>query len=457
MTQVIAPEGLRTFFIVWFGQMISVIGSGLTQFGLAIWVFIETDSVTSLALVILAGAVPAIVVGPFAGTIVDRIDRRLVMLAADTMAGAATLTLALLWIAGNLEFWHILLVAGVGSVANAFQEPAYLASVTLLVPKRHLNRANGLTNANQALGFVLTPILAGVLLGTIGIGGILLIDFGTFLFAVGTLLFVRFPRPKRIDEDEEGDQSLWEGTVAGLRYLTLRRGLLLFLFLAAALNFLLGFINVLAFPLILSFTNEAMMGTIMSAIGVAMLAGSVVASAWGGPQGRMRFILSAMMLGGVFLAITGMRASALWVAVWMMGFMVLVPIINATSQALWQTKVEPIYQGRVFATRRVIATIATPVAYLLAGPLADNVFEPLLAGGGLADSVGRIIGTGPGRGIGLMFVIMGLGVTVVALIGFTIKPLRNVESDLPDVIDDPLDDRELDPESPETISDSTPG
>ena len=294
---------------------------------------------------------------------------------------------------------------------------------------------------------VLTPILAGVLVGTVGIGGILVIDFVSFLFAVGTLLVVRIPRPEP-SSTREPEESLWQGTVDGLRYLWVRTGLLLFLVLAAILNFLLGFTNVLFFPLFLSFTSEAVLGSAMSVVGLGMLAGSVAASAWGGPNGRIRFILLTIAVGGVFIALAGLRASALWIAAWAFGLMVLVPVINATSQALWQTKVAPDYQGRVFATRRVIATIAAPLAYLLAGPLADGVFEPLMTDGGrLAGSLGSVMGTGSGRGIGLMFVVMGLSATVVSLLGFAIRPLRNVERDLPDVIPDapPVDEMAVEP------------
>lgn len=427
---------MRTFFTVWIGQLVSIIGSGLTQFGLAIWVFTETGSVTSLASVIIAGAVPAIIVGTFAGAVVDRVDRRRLMIGADTVTGLGAAALAALFFMDTVQLWHILLVAGVSSTANAFQEPAWLASVPLLVPKKQLSRANGMTQANQALGLVLTPVLAGVLVGTVGIGAILAIDFATFLIAISTLLVIRIPKPKPSGAKPE-KSSLWTETWDGLTYLRKRRGLLLFLFVAAILNFLLGFTNVLTFPLVLSFASEAVLGTVMSVVGVAMLIGSIVASAWSGARQKMRFILGAMAIAGVFLAMVGGMESAVWVGVFMAAFVIFVPVINATSQTLWQSKVALDYQGRVFATRRVIATIANPVAYLLAGPLADRVFEPLMAEDGrLAESIGQLIGTGPGRGIALMFMLMGLGIVVTSLLGFLIKPLRNVEADLPDVLPD---------------------
>lgn len=428
---------MRAFFLVWGGQLVSILGSGMTRFGLAFWVYGESGSVTSLSIVILAATVPALIVGPFAGTIVDRVDRRLVMIASDSTAGAMTLALAILWLSGHLSFWHIVVVAAVGAVAEAFQSPAYMASVTLLVPKAQLNRANGLVNVNEALSQVLAPVLAGVFVASIGLGGVLAIDGITFLVAITTLVIVRIPRPEKDESGESATPSLLGETAEGLRYLRARFGMLLFLFLAAILNFLLAFNSVLIFPLLLSFTNEAVMGSVLSAIGVAMLVGSLVASAWKGPGQRMRFMLATMSVGGACVVLVGLRPSALWIAMWAAGMMLLVPLINATSQSLWQIKIAPSYQGRVFATRRVIATFASPLALILAGPLADRVFEPLMAAeGGLADTAGRLIGTGPGRGVALMYVLMGLGVVATSLGGFLVRPLRNVETEIPDAIAD---------------------
>lgn len=430
---------MRTFFIVWVGQLISVLGTGLTQFGLFFFVFGETASVTDLSFVILAASVPAIVIGPIAGTIVDRIDRRWAMIGSDTLAGLASIALAVLWFTGNLEIWHIVVTAAVSSIGQSFQEPAYMATIPLIVPKDQLNRANGMVNALQALGTVIAPVLAGVLIVTIGLGGILLIDVVTFAAAVFTLLVVRFPRPGRSEDGEtSGNGSLLRETADGFRYLNARTGLLIFLFVAAVLNFLLGFTNVLTFPLILSFANETVMGTMLSSVGLAMLAGSIVASTWKGPDRRIRFILGAVALAGVFVGLSGAKANAFWIAGWFIAFMFVIPIINATSQSLWQVKIAPHYHGRVFAVRRMIAMMAAPIAYALAGPLADNVFEPLLApDGALADSVGAVIGTGPGRGIGFMYLLMGALLALTGTLGYMIPKLRHVERDIPDAIPDP--------------------
>ncbi len=423
---------MQTFFVVWIGQLVSVVGSNLTGFGLAVWMYLETDSVTLLALIMLASTLPGIVIGPFAGALVDRFDRRKVMLISDATAGFATLVVAVLFFTDALELWHIYVMATIGSVANAFQEPAYTASVPLLVPKKHLGRANGLVQMGQAIGTLVAPVLAGLLVATTGLWGVLLADGATFVVAVTTLALVRIPRPLAARDLAGG---LWGQVVEGWQWLRARSGLFGFMLVAAGVNFLLGFMSVLFIPLYLSFTNEVVLGTAMSVLGVGMLVGSLAMGIWGGPKRRVNGMLVGIGLGGLLVATMGVDDSVFIVTAAGFVLMATVGIVNGTSQALWQIKVPPEIQGRTFSVRRMLAQFAIPVAYLAAGPLADRVFEPLLApGGGLAESVGSVIGTGPGRGIGLMFIVMGLGTVILALVAYASPAIRNLEADLPDMI-----------------------
>ncbi len=426
--------GMRTFFVVWIGQLVSVVGSNLTGFGLAIWMYLETDSVTLLALIMLASTLPGIVLGPITGALVDRWDRRKVMLVSDASAGTATLIVVLLLLTDQLELWHIYLMATIGSVANSFQEPAYTASVPLLVSKKHLGRANGLVQMGQAIGMLAAPVLAGVLVATTGLWGVLLADVATFAVAVVTLALVRIPRPEVVPS---GTERLRRQVVEGWNWLRARRGLLGFMLVVAGINFLLGFMGVLYIPLFLSFTNEVVLGTALSMMGVGMLVGSLVMGVWGGPKRRMRGMVLGIAVSGLLVASMGLDDSVYLVTAAVFLLMATVAIVNGTSQALWQTKVPPELQGRVFSVRRMVAQMAVPVTYLSAGPLADQVFEPWLAvGGGLAESVGAVIGTGPGRGIAFMFVVMGLGTVMLAVVAYVYPSIRNIEDELPDMIPD---------------------
>jgi len=192
----VRSHSVRVFALVWFGQLISITGSGLTEFGLSVWVFQRTGSTTQFALTFLAFTLPRILLSPLAGTLVDRWDRRRAMLLSDTGAALTTLAIALLLIAGRLEVWHIYIATAISSSLSAFQRPAYKATITLLVPKEHYGRASGMVSLARSIPSLVSPALAGFLIVAIGLEGVILIDFATFLFAVFTLLLVRFPRPE---------------------------------------------------------------------------------------------------------------------------------------------------------------------------------------------------------------------------------------------------------------------
>ena len=213
---------MRAFFIVWIGQLVSISGTTLSGFGMQLFVFGETGSVTQLSFVALAYTVPAVALAPLAGSIADRWDRRSIMLVSDAFAGAATLTLAILFFADSLEIWHIYAITAIGSTGNAFQEPAWMASIPLLVERKHLGRANGLVQMNQGVSIVIAPVAAGALLVTVGLGGVLLVDMATFIIGVVTLSAVSFPK---VPGKRKETTSVREDAAFGWRYLRERPGL----------------------------------------------------------------------------------------------------------------------------------------------------------------------------------------------------------------------------------------
>lgn len=431
-----SPTGWRAFLLVWAGQLVSITGTTLTGFGLQVWVFLETGSVTRLALVSLAYTLPSVLLSPVAGALVDRGDRRLIMLGADLLAGTATLVIAVLYFGGGLEIWHLYLLAGVGALGNSFQAPAWMAAIPLLVPRKHLGRANGLVTANDAVALVAAPAIAGAMLATVGLGAVLLTDVATFVAAVATLAMVRFPSPPKGEHAATG--SVRADVAAGWRYLRDRRGLLWLLTIYAGVNFVLAFVNVLLIPMIVSFASEAAAGGVLSAAGVGMLVGSLAVSAWGGPRSRrVAWIMGGIGVGGLCVIISGLRASLPVIVAGSVALMLGVPVINTTSQVIWQLKVAPEMQGRVFALRRMVSQAASPLAIALSGPLADRAFAPLLLpGGALAGSLGRVIGTGPGRGIAFLFVLAGAGTVLLAATGWLHPRVRHLEEEIPDQLAD---------------------
>ena len=433
-------QSMRTFFIIWAGQLVSIIGSGLTGFGLAVWIYEQTGQATPFALTIMFANIPQILLSPFAGALVDRWNRRKVMIAADTGSAVVTLAALLLLTVGQLAVWHIYLVAVLNSIFAAFQEPAYTASITLLVPKKDLTRANGLMQMGQALQMLIAPLLAGVLFVAIGLRGIVLIDFITFFFAVGALLLVHIPQPKSNGqaETEKPKGALWREAAFGWHYLRARQGLLGLLIYFALVNFFLNFSAVLLGPMILSFGTAAGLGTAQTVGGLGMLIGSIAMSAWGGPKRRILAVIGFIVLASFGLFVAGLQSSVLFVAIGMFILMFSIPFGSGTSQAIFQSKVEPDVQGRVFSIRTMISRSMMPLAFLIAGPLADQVFEPLLReGGALASSwVGSLVGIGPGRGIGVLFLISALVLWVASGIAFANPHIRNIETELPDVVVD---------------------
>jgi hypothetical protein len=428
---------MRVFLLIWSGQLVSLIGSGLTGFALGVWVYQRTGSATQFALISLFTMLPSIAISPLAGALVDRWDRRWAMILSDSGAALSTLAIALLLIAGRLQVWQIYVAMTISSAFSAFQWPAYSAATTLLVPKRHLGRASGMVQFGQAVGQIASPALAGALVATIQVQGVILIDFATFVFAVLTLLFARVPRPKATAEGAAGKGSLLREAGYGWSYILARPGLLGLLIVFAATNFSTGVVSVLFTPMILSLTNATVLGTLLSIAGLGMLAGSLLMSAWGGPRRRVYGVLAFECLMGVCVIFGGAQVSIPLIAVAVFGYFFSIPIVDGSSQAIWQSRTAPDVQGRVFAVRRMIAWSSLPLAYLIAGPLADHVFEPLLATGGpLAGSVGRLIGVGPGRGIGLLFIVMGVLNMLVPLAGYLYPRLRLVEDELPEVVTD---------------------
>ncbi|MEG3918554.1 MFS transporter [Microcoleus sp. T3_A4] len=435
MTKLPPFHKIRVFLIVWFGQLISLIGSGLTSFALGVWVYQRTGSVTQFSLILLFALLPSILISPVAGALVDRWNRRWCMILSDSGAGITTVAISLLLATGNLEIWHIYLAVSLSSVCKAFQLPAYTASTSLLVPKEHLPRASGMVQSGEACAQLISPLLAGFLLGIVQLEGVILIDFATFLFALTTLLLVRFPDAKTAAVPVNGKASLWREALEGWTYITVRPGLLALLIVFAINNFVFGLIEVLFPPLVLSFTSVTVLGTIQSLGGAGMLLGSVVMSIWGGPRTLIRGVFGFAFLSQLCILALGLRADAALFALAFFLFFFSLPLINGWCDAILLRKVAPNIQGRVFATINMICFSCIPLAYVVAGPLTERIFEPLMATDGLlAGSIGQIIGVGPGRGIGLLFItmeILAIGVTVAV---YRHPRVRFVERELPDAI-----------------------
>jgi len=308
-TQSKMTSGYRTFLIVWMGQVVSIVGSGLTWFGISIWVFLETGSVTQLAVILLSSQLPRIVLSPIAGTYVDRWDRRWAMILADAGAGAGTLVMVALYLTDNLSLPALATIAAVSGAFQAFQFPAYQAATSLLVPKERYSQASGMIQLAEAIGNLIAPALGGIMIAVGGLGLLVAIDMPTFLFAVATLLAVRFPKTRVTEAGAASKGSVWHETAYGFKYIYDRKGLFGLLIYFAAVNLAFGAISPLITAYLLSITTAATMGALFSLGATGMIVGSVLASTWRGVRRKVPAILALGAVLGAAVRAVGMATS----------------------------------------------------------------------------------------------------------------------------------------------------
>jgi DHA3 family macrolide efflux protein-like MFS transporter len=393
--------------------------------------------VTRFSLIILCAELPGIILSPLVGAVVDRHDRRSLMILSNVVACLSTLTIALLFMKEWLRLWHICILIAFISTCASFLRPAFSASVSLLVAKRHLGRASGMVQTGQAAAQIVSPLLAGFLVLVIKIQGVLLIDCLTYLPAILTLLIVSIPSPAKTDEATTGKGSLLREAVFGWSYIVARPGIFSLLIFFAVTNFTVTMSNILITPLVLSFANAAVYGSVLSVTGAGVFAGGILMSFWGGPKHRIYGVFFYGIIQGLALIFQGLRPNAVLIATALFCAAFSAPIVSGCFVPILQSKSDPAVQGRVFAAVRLVSWCSVPVAYILAGPLSDKVFQPLLAPDGpLAGSVGRVVGVGPGRGIGLLLMLMGVLTLLATLRAYLYPHLRRIEVELPDVLPD---------------------
>lgn len=430
-------KGMQVFTLVWFGQFISIMGTAMTRFALMIWAYDQVGKATTTALLGFSSILPYILLSPFAGAVVDRFDRKKIMVLADLGAGLMTILIFILLISGNLQVWHLYLAEAMAGAFEAFQLPAYSSTITMLIPKDKYSRASGMRSFSNYSSQVLAPILGGFLVLQIGIKGVMIIDITTFLCAIGMLMVVFIPNPKRQEENKDNKRSIREDMKLGYRYLKERKGLIIHMMMYVGINFLaaLTYFGILpAMILARSGSDRMVLASVQSALGIGGILGSLVVSAWRGPVKKMNTIAISgslsFLLGDIFLAVG--QTPYVWIAAAFFSSLFL-PFLIGANTSLWQSKVDPGVQGRVFAVRDMLQLASMPIGYVLGGILADYVFEPAMAvGGSLTGVFSWLLGSGRGTGMALMFLFTGVSGTIICLSGFFNKYLRNLEEDIPD-------------------------
>lgn len=420
------------FPIIWLGQFVSIIGSGLTGFALGVTIFQQTGRTTDFILITAFTIVPGILLSPIAGTFIDRYNRRTIMLFADLVAGFSTLFIIAIISSNQLTIWHIYLVTAINASANAFQFPAYSALIAQIVPKQYLPRANGLVSLGESISGMGAPVIAGFIVGTFGLGVVLLIDVVTFLFAVGTLLFIRVPDVEGNEKQKSESINVWSDVKMGWSFIIQRQGLRALLLFTVVLG-IIAIPELLLTPLVLSFASETALGFVLGAGGLGFLVGSLLITLSGGPKHLILGVVAIEFITGIATVVMAVKASIPLIAMAVFVHYFTFAVSATASTTIWQRKVPQALHGRVFTLQRMINWLALPIVLILAGPLVDNVFEPFMQSGSpLANQVGTVIGVGEGRGIALIMVISGSLNVLLAVVAISYRPLRQLETLLPD-------------------------
>jgi MFS transporter, DHA3 family, macrolide efflux protein len=406
---------LRVLAMLWIGQAASLLGSGMTGFALGVRVYQQTGSVKSFALIQFLSLAPLALLSPLAGALTDRWDKRRTLIACDVIS--CTLPLALSWSlrSGETPLWQIGLGVALISTSSAFQWPAFAGLLRSIVPVEYLSRAAGATELARGLAQVLAQVLAGIALLHWSIHVLLFVDSATYLLSALLLLSLRrHIRPSSPVDRRRHPRSLLQDIVAGWRYLRGRRELLMLMAFITFTSVSLGVVEICITPLVLSFATPAELGVVLSVGGCGMLAGGVLMSIWRGARRPLRLVLLVTLVQGLLLIVGGKIVNVTSIAVIALLYLFCTPVALVSNHSIWLRVVPFAMQGSVLGLRRAVESAAMPLAALIAGPLVEHVFEPMVGRGGWPVRVlGAVDGARPGHGIVVMYASLGV-VTVIA-------------------------------------------
>lgn len=401
-------QELKNFLILWATQAFSSLGSSMTNFALVIWSYQEKGSALTTALLSVCSYAPYVVMSIFAGAFTDRWNKKWMMLISDSVAALCTVAVLILLSAGRLEIWHLYCLNALNGLMNTIQQPAADVTISLLTPKKHYQKVSGLRSFSNSLVSILTPVLATALLSFTSIQAVIYFDLFTFAAAFLSLLFlVKIPEASKGGAPEE---SIWTSAKGGLRYLREHRGVLDLILFLAAINLTASIYNA-AFPAMLLSRDgggETALGIVNTVTGLAMLTGSLIASALPAPKSRVRVICNTLLISMStenFILAFG-RSVPVWCLGAILGW-INIPVMNANMDVLFRSYIPVSMQGRVYAARNTLQFFTIPVGYFLGGILVDRVFEPFLANQRPGGILTALFGTGKGSGAALLFFLLG--------------------------------------------------
>ncbi|WP_409177098.1 MFS transporter [Brevibacillus fortis] len=418
-------KAFRKFLIIWSGQLFSAIGSGLTAFTLGVFVFQQTHSTMSYSFIILFSFLPSFLLLPFSGVLADRFDRKKMMIIGDIGSIAGILFILLVMLSGRMELWHIYFGVGISSISAAILNPAFKAAVSDLVSEEMYSQASGLIQLASSAQYLISPLVAGFLLSAFDIQLVLLIDMMTFLLAVGAVLMIM---KHDATPHKHERQSFFREMSEAFRYLLSKKGVFSLVLLMSVVCFYIGLLQSLFGPMMLTLTDSKTLGIALSASASGMLVSSLLIGLFGMGKSKVFMLSFSLVLAGLFYALMGVFTSVLLIMIFGFLFFITLPFVNTSLEVLIRTNVENERQGRVWSMITAISQIGFVLAFGSAGFLADHVFDPLFYPDQLlGQTVGQIIGTGPGRGIGFLFVLSGLLVALLGIVIGRVSKIRDLE------------------------------
>ncbi|GAA4184492.1 hypothetical protein GCM10022252_13500 [Streptosporangium oxazolinicum] len=429
------PPSLRRFLVVAAFQLVSMVGTAITDFAIPVWIYLTTGSLVDFALFVALSIMPGVVIAPLAGAIVDRSSRRSMMILGNCMAGGTQLVLGALFWTDTLEIWHIYPLTACLSIALIFQRLGFTTALPQLVPKEYMGHAAGVVQMVIGTAQFAAPLVAVALLSTIGLGGILVVDVASFALVLGALLLIRFPDTMAHSPREPLSKEIAQGLRMSIGNRHLRAAMIYF----ATLNVMLAALLLSITPLVLSFSTLTVAGQISFVGGLGGALGGLVIALWGGPRRRrMRGVMLATLGLSVFAVITGLQPTSWVVGIGAFGLWGCLSIVNGTFLTIIHTKVPQRFHGRVQSLNQMVSWSTLPIGMAVVAPLGERLLNPLLVpGGALAPTVGSVIGVGQGRGVAFMYIVLGLGIAVHVLISMRTRVLSRFDDEMPDA---PADD-----------------
>jgi MFS family permease len=421
-------QRMHHFLFILIGQVVSIFGSSITSFSLGVWAYQNIGSVAAYTSIFFAGAMGMAIASPFSGVLVDRLDKKKVLILSSVVSALISCVIATFYFLDSLEIWVIILCAGLNGIAMSFSTPAITASVKLLIDPDDLARANGMSAAGFGFVALLAPVIAGFLLLKIELIGVLIIDISTFVVGLAVLSFLRLPKRELAPEE-----NILKSIKFAWAYLKRKDALLWLIGFYFVLNFLTAGIIVLVQPLILTLTDASGLGSILTIGGFGYLCGAILIGVWGGPKRKIFAVYVSALFMGFGMTLLPLSVDIIIISIGIFFLAAGIPVSTASNQTIIQRKVSSSYIGRVDGLGRFFINIAMPMGYIVAGTLAELYFEPfmMLENDNNAFFV-DMFGVGKGRGIALMVSIISILLVMVVILATLLPKIRRVELELED-------------------------